>query len=243
MAEYDLPAGPAELFEAVRGTLGQYVGGERHMRLGGGTALAARWAHRHSTDVDLFIPDVHYQRLFDQRDSFQRDAERRLAASAVVIEEGLVALFLRQPDQLGEITLATTPSMTPVPHSFDTVRGTNVALETNAEILAKKLRYRMVMREQFVPRDLYDIAVAHDRDRGALVQALGVIDSFSLRELYTHLEALPERWMENHRQKLVRPTSRRAASEPISIVKHVVADHIHSRSPSGRPRTDISWDR
>ena len=42
MAEYDLPAGPAELFEAVRDTLGEYLGGQHHMRLGGGTALAAQ---------------------------------------------------------------------------------------------------------------------------------------------------------------------------------------------------------
>ncbi|MDE0248103.1 MAG: nucleotidyl transferase AbiEii/AbiGii toxin family protein [Gammaproteobacteria bacterium] len=243
MAEYDLPSGPAELFEAVRHTLGVHVGGQRNMRLGGGTALAARWAHRHSTDVDLFISADHYQRLFDNRDSFQRDAERHLSASAVVIEEGLVALFVRQPDQLGEITLATTPAMTPVPHSFDTVRGTDVALETNAEILAKKLRYRMVLRQQLVPRDLYDIAVARDRDPAALRQALGVIDSFSLQEMYTHLDSLPERWMANHRQRLIRPTFRRAASSPVSIVKHIVADHIHARPPAGRPRTDMSWDR
>lgn len=29
MAEYDLPAGPAELFAAVRETLGEHLGGQR----------------------------------------------------------------------------------------------------------------------------------------------------------------------------------------------------------------------
>ena len=33
MAEYDLPAGPAELFEAVRDVFGEHLGGEQHMRL------------------------------------------------------------------------------------------------------------------------------------------------------------------------------------------------------------------
>lgn len=233
MAEYDLPAGPAELFAAVRNTLGEYLGGEHHMRLGGGTALAARWAHRHSTDVDLFIAATHYQRLFERRDAFQRDAEDRLSASAVAIEEGLVALFIRQGDHTGEITLATTPSLTPLPHSVDTVRGTRVPLETSAEILAKKLRYRMVLREQFVPRDLYDIAVAHERDRGALTRALGVIDAFHLREMYTYLESLPDRWMENHRQQLIRPAHRRTASNAVSIVKSAVASEIQSRPLRG----------
>ena len=30
-------------------------GGEANIRFGGGTALAARWAHRHSVGVDLFV--------------------------------------------------------------------------------------------------------------------------------------------------------------------------------------------
>ena len=55
MAEYDLPTGPAELFEAVRRPLARAFGGEDNIRFGGGTALAARWAHRHSTDMDLFV--------------------------------------------------------------------------------------------------------------------------------------------------------------------------------------------
>lgn len=42
MAEYDLPAGPAELFEMVRRPLGRAFGGEANIRFGGGTALAAR---------------------------------------------------------------------------------------------------------------------------------------------------------------------------------------------------------
>ena len=49
MAEYHLPAGPAELLETARQTIGKYLGGEHHVRLRRGTALAARWGHRHST--------------------------------------------------------------------------------------------------------------------------------------------------------------------------------------------------
>ena len=63
MAKLDLPAGPAELLEAVRKPLGHHLGGEHRMRLGGGTALAARWRHRHSTDVDLFVDPADYEGL------------------------------------------------------------------------------------------------------------------------------------------------------------------------------------
>lgn len=243
MAEFDLPAGPAELFAAVRETLGEYLGGQRHMRLGGGTALAARWAHRHSTDVDIFVPAAQYALLYQRRDSFHRAAARRLAPSAVTTEEGLLTLLLRQRDRIGEITVANTQALTPVPHSVDTVRGTPVPLETNAEILAKKLRYRMIVRQLLVPRDFYDLAVASDRDPRALKQALALIDSFNLQELYHRLDGLPDRWMANHRQQLINPAHHRPASSAVSIVKHVIADTLRSRPPSAGPRRDIAWDR
>lgn len=46
MAGLDLPTGPAEVLEEIRRPLGRHLGGEHRMRLGGGTALAARWRHR-----------------------------------------------------------------------------------------------------------------------------------------------------------------------------------------------------
>ena len=117
MAEYDLPAGPAELFEAVRDTLGGYLGGQHLMRLGGGTALAARWAHRHSTDVDLFIGSAPYERLFTERRSFRDHVQRQLGAHAVDIDSGIATIHFRQNDQLGEVTLATSPPLTRLPAS------------------------------------------------------------------------------------------------------------------------------
>ena len=54
MAKLDLATGPAESLEAVRKPLGHHLGGAQKMRFGRATALAARWRHRHSTDVDLF---------------------------------------------------------------------------------------------------------------------------------------------------------------------------------------------
>ena len=46
MAELDLPRGPRELLETVRNPLGYHLGGEHHLTLGGGTALAARYHRR-----------------------------------------------------------------------------------------------------------------------------------------------------------------------------------------------------
>ena len=53
MAELRLPPGPDELLAAIRKPLAYHLGGEHHLTLGGGTALAMRWAHRSSIDLDF----------------------------------------------------------------------------------------------------------------------------------------------------------------------------------------------
>lgn len=85
MAEYHLPEGPAELLETARRTIGKYLGGEHHLRLGGGTALAARWGHRHSTDVDLFVTPKAFKGLFENRDAFRRELYAMVAQPASIL--------------------------------------------------------------------------------------------------------------------------------------------------------------
>ena len=43
-------------FETLDSTLVEIVPEGQRWHLGGGTVLAARWAHRKSTDVDIFLP-------------------------------------------------------------------------------------------------------------------------------------------------------------------------------------------
>ena len=126
MAELRLPEGPAELFEAVRETIGKYLGGEHHMRLGGGTALAARWAHRHSTDVDLFTSTKPYIHLHARREAFVDEIERRAGPLDMIRVRPLNAKILLPGG--GEVTLFTSPVLTGLARSGDTVRGTNVPI-------------------------------------------------------------------------------------------------------------------
>lgn len=43
-------------FETLDGALTGIVPRGQRWRLGGGTVLAARWGHRKSTDIDIFLP-------------------------------------------------------------------------------------------------------------------------------------------------------------------------------------------
>ncbi len=232
MAELDLPRGPAELLEAVRKPLADHLG-EHRIRLGGGTALAARWAHRHSTDVDLFVDHTTYEGLFRNRHRFSADIELHTGTvEQLGVGPGYTIIVLQD----GEITVLATPSFTDQPVSGDTVRGTRVALESNAEVLAKKLAHRLATYYIFVPRDLYDIAVARRLDSGALDTAFATIPSASLEDIGHELALLPSNWADGHRQPLLQPAYPQDAVDSVPIVQRLIARHLDGRNPLVPPR-------
>ena len=233
MAELNLPRGPAELLEAVRRPLADYLGGEDHIRLGGGTALAARWAHRHSTDIDLFVGPEAYANLYRNSDRFAADvAWHTGAVEQLGVAHRYTVIALRD----GEITVLATGSLTDQPASGDIVRGTRVPLESNAEILAKKLTHRLAEYHIFVPRDLYDIAVAQRLDPEALDTALTTIPTRALDDIRTELDLLPRDWPEAHREPLLQPVYVQEAADSVAIVQRVIGRHLDDRDPPMPPR-------
>lgn len=242
MAEYDLPSGPAELLEAVRRPFDDALGGEEHMRLGGGTALAARWAHRHSTDVDLFTGRDPYRRLWRRRDAFKRAVvEHAGPAKVLSVRRWNTKIVLQEG---GEITLFTSGTQTDEPRSGDTVRGTRVPLETNAEILAKKLWGRMLDSETLLARDLYDFAVARHHDQAAVKAAMEHIDVSDLQRLHRELGSLPRGWVNQPSQRpLIRPSHPEEAADPAPFVRAQVWREILSRTPPRPHRPPPTWER
>ena len=228
MAELDLPAGPAQLLEAVRKPLADHLGGERHIRLGGGTALAARWAHRDSADVDLFVGDDAYAKLY--RNSYQFTADIEGYCDTVgQLGVGPGHTIIALPD--GEITVLATRSLTDQPVSRDTVRGTRIGIESTTEILAKKLTHRVATYHIFVPRDLYDIAVARRLDPEALNTALATIPPPSLDDVRHALALLPSDWAVRHRKPLLQPAHARDATDSVAIVQRVIERYLADGNP------------
>ncbi|MDE2761885.1 MAG: nucleotidyl transferase AbiEii/AbiGii toxin family protein [Gemmatimonadota bacterium] len=228
MAELDLPSGPAELLEAVRKPLGDHLGGEHHLRLGGGTALAARWGHRHSTDLHLFVDPEAYARLYGDPERLRGNIARHTGA----VEQfgvGPGYTLIAVPD--GEVIVLTTRSLTPGPVSGDFVRGTRVAIETNAEILAKKLTHRLSIYHLFVPRDLYDIAVARHLDPEALDTALATIPAPNLDDIRKQLGLLGPGWAAGHHEPLLQPTFPRDAADSVAVVRRVIGRALGDTNP------------
>ena len=211
------------------------------MCLGGGTALAARWAHRHSTDVDLFTTEEAFQRLFDDQATFRGDlAQNVRGVVGAEIEEGFAKLLLAHEG--GEVSLSSSKFRTDNPVSPDTVRGTSVPLETNAEILAKKVRYRMLRNALLVPRDLYDIAVSRHKDPGAFGSAVQRISVSQLEDIGGELRYLGRDWMARHHHQLIRPVYEDDAVNAVAIVRRQIQREIESRQPA-RYRPPPPWQR
>ena len=115
-------------------------------------------------------------------------------------------------------------------------------LETSAEILAKKLGYRMITHGQLVPRDLYDLAVARRHDPRALENAFQVLTTGELEDINTELRYLPADWMKTHPQQLIDPASSEDAAGAVRIVHRLVEHEIRSRMPP-RPGITPAWER
>jgi hypothetical protein len=117
---------------------------------GGGTAIMLQIDHRESHDVDLFFddpqilpylnPETQSIALDRRPDSYGGDGTRSLKLTY----EGV-----------GEIDFICCGSIVDNPSCPTPIHGRTVALETPAEILAKKVRFR---GERFLPRDMFDLA-------------------------------------------------------------------------------------
>ena len=135
---------------------------ERHLSMGGGTVLQSRWRHRQSSEVDLFCDGDVFERA--QR-RFSSEIERALVAEADSPPERTWVEFMAiycEPDGV-ETTLMPHVPLTEA-CTDERLPGTRIALQSTAEILAKKLRHRLYEAGGVEVRDLYDLAAARHLD-------------------------------------------------------------------------------
>lgn len=230
MAALDLPPHNAALFSRVRGPLAKHLGGERHLCLGGGTALAVRWAHRHSTDLDFFVDSNPYSRLYANADAFKRDLARSAGGlSTGGISPGSATIILADG---AEISLSATLPRMAHPHSVDTIRGSTVPLQENEEILARKIGGRMLINNVFVPRDLYDIAVAKHYDPLALERALRHFRPDELEQIRDELRELPRDWLANQSEQILHPARPLTAEQCVQRAAEII-----------EPPRSLQWTR
>lgn len=240
MADLSLPSGPRELLEAVRAPLALAFGGENNLRLGGGTALAARWHHRHSTDVDIFVEPEPYRHFhWNTGGRFHLDLTAAAPVDRLII--GRTGAYMSFQGLPGHVSVAPVRGLPDDPRSPDTVAGTDLPLETTAEILAKKLAFRMALEKELVRRDLYDIAFAREREPAALQTALDALQTRELAEIRAAFEdhrANPN--ASGQAQPVLAPSDPQLGERSSAIVERLVVAALDQRGRDRGPGPELA---
>jgi hypothetical protein len=144
---------------------------------GGGTVLMLRLDHRYSRDIDLFVPDPQYLGHVTPRLS---DTAETLTTEYVEAAE-FVKLLL----PTGEIDIVVGAPLTDQPWEVVMHKGRRILVETNAEILAKKMYHR---GNQAKARDLFDLCAVADLDPASIDRAAPFFKRYG-DAFVTHLKA------------------------------------------------------
>lgn len=128
---------------------------------GGGTVLMFRYQHRHSKDIDIFVPDPQYLGFATPRLS-----DVAAAVSTDYVEDQSSYVKLIRPE--GEIDFVASPNLTEAPFEIWSIGGQHIRVETAVEIVAKKLWHR---GDRATARDLFDLSLVVEREPEALAKA------------------------------------------------------------------------
>lgn len=162
-------------------TLMEHLERETHnppWTFGGGTVLMLRINHRQSKDIDLFVPDPQYLGYVNPRLSD--------AAEAITTEYEENAEYLKLNLPTGEIDIVVGTALTAQPFEVVEYGGRPIRVETNAEIIAKKMWHR---GDRAKARDLFDLCAVAKADP----EAIEVAAPFMERHGEKFLEVLSAR--------------------------------------------------
>lgn len=230
----------AAAYETMDAALAQVVPAGQRWRLGGGTLLAARWRHRLSTDLDIFLPSDSGIATFDPRwNPDFTNAMRRIGATAVdVVTNSLKFSF---PSGRVEITqLDPVPDLPVLPAVAD---GRELAVYDNACVLTGKLHGRGA---RLPARDVFDVAVARDEDPDALRTAVNYIDPNLRTEIVHMLRADAAGYMEAAPEAIIEPAPQwehlviDGLSVAVAAIEQSTYEHVGISYAAGKVQLDLT---
>jgi hypothetical protein len=152
--------------------------------MGGGTVLMLRWKHRLSKDIDFFGYDAQWITMLSPR---LNDHTQAMAVDYVEQANGLKIVMPH-----GDIDFIVSGDvMRSIKRQNVGFEGRRFAMDTSAEILAKKMFHRAAA---FKPRDVYDMSAALDIEPEAAHAAIEATASKRdvLKRRLLELSTLPE---------------------------------------------------
>jgi len=155
-------AGALRILDAAAIGLGEFP-----WSFGGGTALMLKYRHRYSKDIDIFLRDPQFIGHMSPRLSPAAEAETSDYEEA--------GEFVKLRLKGGEIDFIATGWLTGEPFRAETVMARSVNVETPAEIIGKKIRYRA---STFKARDLFDFAIVAERAPDEIARIAPLIEEY-----------------------------------------------------------------
>lgn len=151
--------------------------------MGGGSILEARWHHRYSTDIDLFMEVNSFRELPQASKNEMEQTLRGMMDSGEIrgLEIHNDGYIFESP--YGSASFFGTYRLTESPLAEETESTMGIATESTSEILFRKLRGRMINGMSYVPRDLYDMVCAFGLDRVSFDAAFDTLESRELASL------------------------------------------------------------
>ncbi len=142
--------------------LAELDGGPHEFRLGGGTALAARWRHRDSFDIDFVVDrDVQLSELANPANPFDHTM-RALGGTPEYSHRQCTVTF-----SSGQVDLLQVDPVPPGEH-IAVVNGSPALVLDTAQILHGKLE----RADKVAVRDVFDLIKAAELDPDALAAAV-----------------------------------------------------------------------
>ena len=190
------------------------------LSIGGGSVLAARWNHRESFDIDLTVSRFALTR--------QAASQPNLFFSLIDADEQLHSGYLRADlahvqcqDQTQSFSWLFAPSLTLSPLSQESDPHHGLPMDSSAEILAKKLFYRMSEHGRYLPRDIYDLAWASIYEPVTFTESASILIPQQRSLITRHLRSLPPNVMlQANPNQLLNPADCPLASQsPITLAR------------------------
>ena len=176
--------------------------------MGGGSVLAARWDHRQSTDIDLFVSAATMNQLINE------NRLRYFTLPAHLQETGQVRISPTSGFLSGAVldtpcTLAASEFIEDVRPATHVIESTRFQAATNQEVLSGKLQGRMHRRHTkpaTAPiRDLYDIVLAAHLNPGLVDTILQGITPKGRTVIANDLRLLPDNLHEIDPKPIISP--------------------------------------
>ena len=183
--------------------------------------------------MDLFVDSKSYRHFhWNTGGRFTLDLTAQAPVRRIAIGRDDAAITFH--GLRGQVSIASTRGLPADPRPSDTPRGTALPFETTAEILSKKLLYRMAHDQDIVSHDLYDLAYAQKRDPASLHTALAEVRPSELRDI--------DHVFQDHSAAgatltpLIAPSDPQLEKNAPAIIHQLIRDELHQRPPAGPER-------